>query len=163
MKTKTFLGGIPYSICFNQLDEAFPVDQLAEGRLLRHAELSSTLGIEARSERYYAVINVWRKRQKASVGKVIEWERGEGLKVLNPAQTLGHVETRTKQKIKQTVRAASDFRWVDRSRLDLIGQQRLDHQARVSLALVDHLKASQKEMVIDLAPIKCLPIRRTGT
>jgi hypothetical protein len=94
---------------------------------------------------------------KNSNSIVLEWQPGSGVKVLNPAEILESAETRLKQKIGQTGRAIKRFAWVDRSRLDTVGQQRLDHQVRVAAKLKEALGTGKKELAVELSPVQSLP------
>jgi hypothetical protein len=157
MNGRVFRGGVPYSVDVRRLTEAFPVASLIEGRVIQHADLELIVNAPRGTQRYYAVINSWRIQTKNSNGIFIAWEPGTGIKILAPADVLDHAETKTRQKIRQTGRAIGIFGYVDRNRLNPIGQQRLDHQLRVTTAVKDALRAARKDMSINLAPVASLP------
>lgn len=157
---KNFRGGIPYALDVKRLDEAFPVPSLAEGRLIGHEEIEAVIGEKHGSQRYYGVVNSWISRSRNQNAIHLVWEPGDGLRVLDPAGLFKHGEKRTIQKIRQTVRAVKIFAWVDRARLDEMGQRRLDHQMRVAHALGDALSNSRRELAVELAPIVSLPKRK---
>jgi hypothetical protein len=156
-----FRGGIPYGLDFTKLSEAFPVPELTEGRVITHAELEAVINVKRTSSRYYGVINAWVAKQKSSNGIILVWQVSVGLKVLNPAEVMEFAETRTKQKVRQLGKAIRIFGWVDRKRLDSVGQKRLDHQLMVTAKLSQLAGESQKELATELAPIKSLPKRIT--
>lgn len=152
-----FRGGLPYGPDIKRLRELFPATKLVEGLSIPHETLEGVLSQKRGTGRYYAVINSWIMRERNENGIFIVWEQTRGLKVLNPAELLNHAENRTRQKIKQTGKAVKMFAWVDRDRLDDLGKQRLDHQARVASAIRDSLESARKQLAVDLAPIKSLP------
>ena len=154
---RVFRGGIPYSVDARRLMEAFPVPSLTEGRIIKHEQLEGILAITKGSQRYYAVINSWIAQMKHANGLFLVWEPGLGLRVLDPAGILSFAENRTRQKIRQTGKAVRNFGWVDRNRLDTLGQQRLDHQLRVVSTIETALNSARKDLAVGLAPIKSLP------
>ena len=154
---QAFRAGIPYALDVKRLKEAFPIPSLNEGREIKHAELEAVIELPKGTGRYYGIIDSWRHQMKNVNGIFIIWEPGKGVKVLAPAEILDHAETKTRQKIGQTVRATAIFPWVDRNRLNPMGQKRFDHDMRVALALKDALHAGKKQMATDLAPIQSLP------
>jgi len=154
-----FKGGIPYGPDIKRLSEAFPVPELTEGLIISHPKLEAILEIARTSQRYYGVVNAWISKQKHDNGIIIKWQPSVGLKVLNPAEVLEFAETRTKQKAKQLGRSVKWFSWVDRKRLDDTGQKRLDHQMMVSARMAQAVASAQKELAVELAPIKSLPKR----
>jgi hypothetical protein len=154
---KEFRGGVPYAIDVNRLKEAFPVPSLTEGRVIEHKDLELVITAKAGNQRYYGVINSWIAQMKNNNGVFMIWEPAVGIKVLAPAEILSHAEVRTRQKIGQTGKAIKIFAWVDRTRLNPVGQQRLDHQTRVTNAIKDALAMARKDLAIDLAPVKSLP------
>jgi hypothetical protein len=152
-----FLGGLPYGPEIKRLREMFPVQKLTEGLIISHQTLEGVLNEKRGSGRYYGVINSWVARERNENGIFLRWEPYQGLKVLNPAELLDHAEAKTRQKIKQTARAIKMFGWVDRDRLDDLGKQRLDHQARNAIAIRDSLESAKKQLAIDLGPVQSLP------
>jgi len=152
-----YKNGLPYGPEIRKLREAFPVASLVEGKTIGHETLEEILEQKRGSPRYYGIVNSWIKRERNENGLYLVWEPARGVKVLNPAELLTHAEHTTRSKLRQTGRAVRMFGWVDRSRLDAVGQQRLDHQARVANAIRDSLESAKKELAIDLAPIKSLP------
>jgi hypothetical protein len=141
------------------LDEVFPISALQEGRIVTHDELESAIGVERQTSRYYGVLRAWATRQRNANNVILEWQPTLGLKVLPPAEILHSAETRTRRKIKQTRQAIQRFGWVDRNRLDEIGQKRLDHQVRVAAVLGKALESAKRESAIELAPVVSLPKR----
>lgn len=156
-EAKPFRGGLPYGPDVKRLNEAFPVSELQEGKVIRHEELEPIVKAKHGTQRFYSVVNSWIAKQRNENGIYIAWIQGIGIKVLNPAEILQHGETRVRQKITQTGRAVRTFAWVDRERLDDIGQKRYDHQCLIAQRIKDSLNAARKELAIDLAPVKSLP------
>lgn len=152
-----FKGGMPYGPDVNRLKETFPVTELTEGRILLHDQLEPIVRQKKGSQRYYGIINSWISQQRNDNGVFMVWEQARGLKVLGPAEILNYAETRTRQKMKQTGRAIKTFGWVDRTRLDDVGQKRLDHQMRVANTIRDAIDSARKQLAIDLAPVRSLP------
>lgn len=157
---KTFRGGVPYALDVNRLNEAFPVPSLTEGRVIKHPQLEAVINTPFGSQRYYAVINSWISKNKNAHGIYVIWKHTVGIEVLDPAKLLTHAEDKTREKIRQTRKAVTILAWVDRSRLDVFGQQRLDHDQRVAGALNDAMQAAKKDMAVPLAPIRSLPKRQ---
>jgi hypothetical protein len=155
--SEAFLGGVPYAVDVNKLKETYPVPKLIEGLLISHDELEKVVNAKAQSGRYYGVVNSWISQIKNSNGIIIEWEPSKGVRVLNPAEVLESTEKRVSRKIGQTGRAIKGFAWVDRNRLDDVGQRRLDHQVQVASKLKTVLAAHKKESAIDIAPVQSLP------
>lgn len=154
---QVFRNGIPYGPDFGKLDATFT--DLTEGVLLTHPELEAALGIKRRSSRYYAVVNAWVRRKRASMGIFMVWESKVGLRVLDPASILTFSEARFQQKLVQTGRSIRNFGYVDRDRLNGLGQQRLDHQLQVAMKIRDAVESARKELAIGLSPIASLPQR----
>jgi hypothetical protein len=155
--SKTFRGGVPYSVDVRRLLEAFPVPSLTEGRVIKHSQLEEIVNTPKGNQRYYSVINSWISQTRNTHGIFVVWEPTVGVKVLEPVEILTHAEQRTRQKIAQTGKAVRTFAWVDRSRLDAVGQQRLDHQNRVVSVMRDALQSARKDLAVNLAPIASLP------
>lgn len=153
---QTFRGGIPYQVDVNRLKDAFPITSLAEGRVIKHDDLERVVKVRPGAQRYYGVINSWIGQMKHANGIFMVWEPSVGIKVLNPADILTFAETRTRQKMRQTRKAIQHFAWVDRSRLNDMDQQRLDHKMRISAAIRDSLLAANKELAVILAPVKSI-------
>jgi hypothetical protein len=162
---KIFRGGTPYALDVERLLKSYPTSELTEGRIVKHEELEAVLEISRYTSagRYYGVINSWRTKEKSANSIIINWVPGTGLKVLDPSGVLEHAEVRTRQKSRQLCRATGIFRWVDRNRLDDIGQRRLDHQLIVSAKLAHAASIAQREMAIELAPVGVLPKRAIPT
>lgn len=162
--SKLFPGSIPYGLDRERLSAAFPVAELTEGRAISHEALEGALGIPRGTTRYYGVIDSWMRRTRNVTGIYMVWVPGNGVTVLNPAALLGHAETRTRQKIRQTKRAVGIFGWVQqrRDRLDDTGKARLDHQMRIANALRLAAEETSKQMAIELAPVLSLPKRKVG-
>jgi hypothetical protein len=153
-----FKGGIPYALDIARLNEAFPLSDLREGRVLTHAELELVIGIK-RSQRYYGVVKAWMARQKSSNGLVLSMQPSIGVKVLDPASVLDLAETRTRQKLGQTGKALRIFDWVERARLNDIGQKRLDHNLQVRAKMRFAIETARKDLAIELAPVQSMPKR----
>jgi len=157
--SNVFSGGVPYAVDVKRLREAWPIDRLEEGVLVPHEELEAVLNLERGTQRYYGVINSWMGKIRTETGIYMVWTPGDGVRVLAPAGILSHAETRTRQKIKQTGRAIRTFAWVQRDRLDEVGQARLDHQQRVAAALKMAIDATRQQLAVELAPARSLPKR----
>ena len=162
MSRTVFMGGLPFAPDVNRLDAAFPVGELIEGRLIEHEGIEAIVQAKRGTGRYYGVVNAWISRQRNTNGIFITWQPGDGVKILSPAEVLEHTETRARQKMRQTGKAIKNFAWVDRNRLDEMGQKRLDHQMRVAGAIKDALDKGRRELAIDLAPVISLPKRKIG-
>ncbi len=152
-----FLGGMPYGPEVKKLEEAFPVPLLVEGKKILHEQLEGILDLKRGSKRYYPIVNSWIKRRKNENAIVIVWEPKHGIAVLGPGEIMHVAETRTIQKLKQTGRAVRLYQYVDRKRLDAIGQQRLDHQLRMAAAIAESAARSKRDLASELAPVKSLP------
>lgn len=152
-----FRGGMPYGPDIKKLNEEFPLDSLAEGRVITHEVISKAIGYRAGTSRYYAVVKSWIGKQRAENRIFIVFESKVGVKVLNPAEVMEYGERTLRQKIGQTGKAARIFNWVERDRLDTTGQKRFDHQTRVIATIKQSLDSARKELAVELAPIKSLP------
>jgi hypothetical protein len=157
--TNIFRNGIPYGPDLKRLDDYFPASELTEGRVIPVGELEAAISENRGTSRFYGVITAWRNRQRNDNGIYIKWEPRVGLKVLSPAEILGHAETLTRRGIRHTGRGIKTFGYVDRERLDHVGQKRLDHQCRIITALKGSMDQANKQLAIDLAPVQSLPKR----
>ena len=157
MAEGVFRGGIPYGPDIRKLDEAFPITALNEGTLVPHTDLEEACGYKRGTSRYYALIRSWTAHQKHQNGVFMRWEQRQGLRVMDPAGLLLHVEKKIGQGMRQTVRAIRVLPWVDRKRLDELGQRRLDHQNRIADGLTAAMNTAKRELAVELAPIKSLP------
>ena len=155
MKLPQVVNGIPYGPDVRKLEEAFPSPD--EDQIIRHGEFEGLLKIESQTSRYYGVINTWRRRLRNERNIDSEWLHGIGLKILNPADRLKESERNVKQGIRHTGRAFRRLAIVPRERLDAIGQARYDHALQVASKLTTAGKDAQRELAIDLAPVKSLP------
>lgn len=154
---KPYFGGVPYQVDAKKLDESYPVPSLVEGRVISREEVSGVLGIECGSQRYYGVVNHWRNRLRNECGIHADYDVGEGIRILNPAELFTRTENRIRSKGKQFVRKVNDLRWVESARLEPAARQRFDHQVIHAAKIKDAVLGGLKGMAIDLAPIKCLP------
>jgi|GEM_PF-1568742 hypothetical protein len=150
-------NGLPYSVDIAKLNDVFPVPTLTEGRTITHEEIEKVIGYKRGSPRYYGVVNSWISSQKHQNAIFMVWTPGMGVRVLDPSGILSHGETKIQQKIRQTRRAIKILPWVNRDRLDPIGQKRLDHQVVAAAKLAEALNSGKKELSVDLAPVKSLP------
>lgn len=160
MSESIFRGGLPYAPDVNRLIEAFPVAQLAEGRLIKHGDIEVVIQSTRGSGRYYGVVNSWIGKMIAEHGIVIVWSVTEGVSVLDPTCTLNHAESRFRQKAKQIIKAVKRFAWVDRSRLNEQGQARLDHESRLARKLCEAADQALRDSAVELAPVVSLPKRK---
>jgi hypothetical protein len=149
------VNGIPYAPDVRRLEEAYPSPQ--EDQVIRHDEFEKLLKIPGKSQRYYGVINTWRKRLRTERNIDSEWLPGIGVKILNPADRLKVSESNVKHGIRHTGRAFRRLAVVPRDRLDAIGQARYDHAITVASKLTTAGRDAQRELAIDLAPVKSLP------
>lgn len=155
MKPSQLVNGIPYGPDIRKLEEKWSSPE--EDQIIRHAEFETLLKITAQTSRYYGVINSWRKKLRNDRNIDSEWVHGVGLKILNPADRLVESERNVKQGIRHTGRAFRRLAIVPRDRLDSIGQARYDHAIGVAAKLTQAGRDAQKELAIDLAPVKSLP------
>src|SRR5687767_9504483 len=98
MKLPQVVNGIPYGPDIRKLEEAYPNPE--EDQVLTHKELEALLRIEQKSQRYYGVINSWRRRLRNERNVDSEWVHGVGVKILNPADRLKVSEGNIKQGIR---------------------------------------------------------------
>lgn len=147
--------GIPYGPDILRLDEVF--GQRQEDEVITHEEFTSTLRIDAANGRYYAVINAWRRRLKKERNIDTAWERNVGLKILNPADRLRQSECDIQRGIRKTGRGFRRMAIIPRERLDEVGQRRYDHALQVASKLMTATRDANKELAVDLAPVKSLP------
>jgi len=155
MKPAQLVNGIPYGPDVRKLEEAFPTPD--EDQVIRHSEFEALIKIPAKTNRYYGVVNAWRRRLRNDRNIDSEWIHGIGLKFLNPADRLKESERNIKQGIRHTGRAFRRLAIVPRERLDGIGQARYDHAMGVAAKLSQAGRDAKKELAIDLAPVKSLP------
>jgi len=152
-----FAGAVPYGPDIKKLEARFPVETLEEGMLIEHEILEAVINQKRGTSRYYGVVNSWRLRIRNQTAVFITWEMGKGLVVLPPHGVQGHAEAKTRQKIRQTARAIALFKWVDRSRLNDIGQRRFDHQTRLLELMRQQMETTKRQIAIELVPVRSLP------
>ena len=149
------VNGIPYGPDVRKLEEAYPSPD--EDSILRHGDLETLLKIQQKTQRYYGVINTWRRRLRTERNIDSEWVHGVGLKILSPADRLKESERNIKQGIRHTGRAFKRLAITPRERLDSVGQARYDHALQVASKLTTAGREAGRELAIDLAPVKSLP------
>lgn len=149
------VAGIPYGPDIRKLDETFPNPQ--EDQIIKSEDFEKIIRTPQHTQRFYGVINAWRRRLRADRNIDSEWVRGVGVKILNPADRLKVSEGNIKHGIRKTNRAYRRLAVTPRDRLDAVGQQRYDHQLQVAAKLIAAGREAKKELAIDLAPVKSLP------
>lgn len=150
-----YKGGMPYGPDVEKLDLKFP--RPAEGQVIPHDDFEEVLGMKSGSKRYYAVINSWRKKLRATRDIDTEWDRGVGLKILTPADRLSCGERDFRRSVRATARAVKRTLSTDRDRLDSVGQRRYDHIATRVRPFLEDMRRVRKELSVDLAPVQSLP------
>jgi hypothetical protein len=138
-----------------KLEEAFPKPD--EDLLITHEELQALIGEEKGSQRYYGVINSWRKKLFNELGIDTAWDPGEGVKILAPADRLHASEHGFKQHLRATKRDSRRLAATPRERLNDVGQQRYDHVSIVMAKIKGAIDTTQKQLAVELAPVKSLP------
>lgn len=154
-KLPTVVNGLPYGPDVRKLDEAFPSPD--EDQIIRSAEFEKIINTPAKTGRFYAVINTWRRRLRTERNIDSEWLQGVGVKILSPADRLKVSESDVKRGIRKTGRAFKRLAVTPRDRLDAVGQQRYDHALQVASKLTAAGRDAKRELAIDLAPVKSLP------
>jgi hypothetical protein len=152
---KLWKGGLPYGPQVKKLEDAYAAPE--EDSLISHEELQKLTGEPKASQRYYGIVNSWRKRLFNELGIDSAWIPGEGVKILPPADRLHASEVDFKHGLRKTKRAVRRLAATPRDRLDDMGQKRYDHAAVVMAKLKGEADLAQKQLAIDLAPVKSLP------
>lgn len=154
-KLPQVVAGIPYGPDVRKLEEAFPNPE--EDQIIKSEKFEEIIRVEQKTQRFYGVINTWRRRLRTDRNIDSEWVPGVGVKILNPADRLTVSEQNIKHGIRKTGRAFRRLAITPRERLDAVGQQRFDHQMQVGAKLVQAGRDAKRELAIDLAPVKSLP------
>lgn len=152
---KSWKGGLPYGPQVRKLEDNYPVPE--ENRIISHNELSEIIGENHGTKRYYGVINSWRKTLLNELGIDTAWLPSEGLKILDPSDRLHHSEADFKSSLRKAKRSVRRLAATPRDRLDDIGKRRYDHAAIVMAKIKLEAEHAQKQLAIDLAPVKSLP------
>jgi len=147
--------GVPYGPQVRRLEEAYPKPD--ENLMLTHEELEKLTGEQRGTPRYYRVVNSWRKKLFNELGIDSSWIWGEGIKILEPADRLHASETDFKTGLRKAKRAIRRLAATPRDRLDAIGQQRYDHVSIVMAKMRAEADQAQRQLAVDLAPVKSLP------
>lgn len=155
MKPTVIVNGIPYGPDVRKIEEAYPNPE--EDQVIKSEEFETLIRVPQKTPRFYGVINAWRRRLRADRNIDSEWVQGVGVKILNPADRLKVSESNIKQGIRRTGRAFRRLAITPRERLDAVGQQRYDHQLQVGAKLTAAGREAQKELAVDLAPVRSLP------
>jgi len=153
--TKFWKGGLPYGPQVKKLEDAYPAPD--EDKIIGHEELEKLTGETKGTPRYYGIVNSWRKRLFNELGIDSAWISGEGVKILPPAERLHASESDFNRGLRKTKRAVRRLAATPRERLDEIGQQRYDHSAIVMAKMKGEAELAQKQLAVDLAPVKSLP------
>lgn len=154
-RARVFRGGVPYGPQVRDLEAAFPRPE--EDSLILHERLEEIIREAPGTQRYYGVVNSWRSKLFNELGIDTDWIQGEGLKILTPADRLSTGERNFKSKWRGVKRAIRRTAATPRERLNEIGQQRYDHNLMAMAKLKAAGDLTQKQIAIDLAPVKSLP------
>jgi hypothetical protein len=154
-EAKMWNAGIPYSPDVKMLEDTYP--QLEEGSMIVHSDFEEILKMKAGSQRYYGVINSWRKYLRRTRDIDTEWDRGVGLKILTPGERMGCGENDLARSIRASGRAIKRTLGTDRDRLDETGKRRYDHIASKVKPFLEFANRTRREISIDIAPVKSLP------
>ena len=154
-KLPQVVNGIPYGPDIRKLEEAFPNPE--EDQVIKSEEFENIIRVPQKTQRFYGVINTWRRRLRTDRNIDSEWLPGVGVKILDPADRLKVSESNIKHGIRKTGRGFRRLAITPRERLDTVGQQRYDHQLQVGAKLIQAGRDAKRELAIDLAPIKSLP------
>lgn len=149
------ISGMPYGPDVIKLDEAFARPE--EGQKILSRQFENILGIPQKTQRFYGVINSWRRKLLNDRNIDTQWIQGEGLKILAPSDRLPVTERDMRIANRRTKRAIRRHVIIPRDRLDEIGKQRYDHNSGVYAKLKAAVDDARKELPIDLAPVKSLP------
>jgi len=152
---KLWKNGLPYGPQVKKMEEAFPSPE--ENKLLLHEDLEKLIGEKRGSQRYYGVINSWRKKIFNELGIDTAWMPGDGVKILPPEERLHASEFDFRIGLRKTKRAIRRLAATPRDRLDEIGQRRYDHASIIMAKIKGEADRAQKQLAIDLAPVKSLP------
>ena len=154
-KVQIWKGGLPYGPQVQRLRDSFPNPE--EEKLFSHNEFEALLGEVRGSQRYYGIINSWRKYLINTLGIDSDWNPGEGLLILPPAKRLECGERDTKRGIRRVKRGIRRTAATPRDRLDEIGKARYDHAAMAYAKMIPALDEGRKALAVDIAPVKSLP------
>ena len=80
--TNLFFGGVPTGPDVRRLREAFPDDDMPEGRVISYDEVEEVLGRERGSSRFETVTSIWRRVFERDTGRILHRVRQEGFKVI---------------------------------------------------------------------------------
>jgi hypothetical protein len=154
-EAKLWKGGLPYGPQVRKLEELYPKPE--EDLMLIHEQIEKIIGEPKGTQRYYGIVDSWRKKLFNELGIDSAWLPGQGLKILQPSERLHASESDFKFGLRKTKRAVKRLAATPRDRLDAIGQQRYDHAAIVMAKIKGEADMAQKQLAIDLAPVKSLP------
>jgi hypothetical protein len=173
LKATIFRGGLPYEPDVAKLNVAFPVESLEHGRILEHAAVLATLGMEKRNDRYEAVLRSWRRDLQADHRIVLTYVRAPvaqqdgrvknvsiGLRVCDDAEKLGHSQSKMKTGVRVIKKSFAVLGAVNEHKLTDEQRRRFDHSQRVMGAL--HATAQQAAKDIELPKRTPPPQRQLG-
>jgi hypothetical protein len=154
-EAKLWKGGLPYGPQVKKLEEAYPRPE--EDSVISHEDFVALVSETKGTQRYYGVINSWRKKLFNELGIDTAWLPGDGIKILPPADRLKVSEGDFKTGLRKAKRAVRRLAATPRERLDDIGRKRYDHTAIVMAKVSSVADEARKQLAIDLAPVKSLP------
>lgn len=154
-ESQLWKGGLPYSPQVRKLEDLYPKPE--EDTLFTHEDLERVIAEKHGTQRYYGVINSWRKKLFNELGIDSSWIPAQGLRILSPADRLHVSESDFKTGLRRTKKAIRRLAATPRDRLDAVGQQRYDHASIVMAKIKGEANSAQKQLAIDLAPVRSLP------
>ena len=136
MSTKLYLGGLPTAPDVKRLRERFPDNALRVGQIVDYADVEATLGCARHTYRFKTVTNRWRKLVEKESGVIIGAMAGKGFAVLDDHQKLDASGAKPRSAARAARRSYVLAGHIDRKNLTDEERGRLDHQGRVSAAVL---------------------------
>lgn len=152
---KLWKGGLPYGPQVKRLEDKYPAPD--EEATILHEELETIIGETRGTQRYYGIVNSWRKKLFNELGIDSAWVPGDGVKILTPDEHLHHGEKDTSSGRRKTKRGMKRTAATPRDRLNEIGKQRYDNDMIANAKLAAAMQEHNKLTAIELAPVKSLP------
>lgn len=133
-----FFGGVPTDPDIATLRNAYPVEDLTEGRVILYEDVGKLIMEGPKTHRFRTVTKRWRKMLEQENSIVLGSKAGVGFLVLSPQERVTLASGHLHSSCRQAMRAHRRSGDVPRTRLTAEEAKRADHIMHVSAAVISH-------------------------
>lgn len=141
-------GGMPTDAEVRMLRDRFGVPE--EGTPMPYNEIAQTIRQTERSNRYYTVVNAWRRFLRREHNVILR-AGGGCFRAMSPSQRVDHSGDRVKSGLRTIRRAEQVLIGTDRARLTDEEKRRADHTQLIASALTHAARVESQK------PVPALP------